>query len=62
MKKIKKIAGRIVAVIVLLYMLLLIPDFKSSGNMVQAGKRPYFWNSDAQWQQVEQQFKNAKLL
>lgn len=62
MKKFKKIAGSIVTVLVLAYALLLIPDFKNTGNMVQAGKKPYFWNSDKLWQQMEQQFKNAKQL
>jgi hypothetical protein len=62
MKKLKRITLRFITVLALLYLVLLIPDSNSNSNIMQAGKRPFFWNSDGLWQQMEQQFKNAKQL
>ena len=62
MKKIKRFSLRIAAILVMLYLVLLIPDFNTKTKIVETGKRPFFWNNDALWQQMEGQFKNARQM
>jgi hypothetical protein len=62
MKKIKRVSLRIAAILVLLYLVLLIPDFNNNTRITEAGKRPFFWNNDALWQRMEGQFKNARQM
>jgi hypothetical protein len=61
----KKIAKRIlyfIAVLAVLYLLLLIPDSKEKNVTVETGKTPFAWNRNAQWEEMEQLFKQAKQM
>jgi hypothetical protein len=61
----KKFAKRIlyfIAALGLLYLLLLIPDSKEKNVTVETGKKPFAWNRDAQWLQMEELFKQAKQM
>ena len=61
----KKFAKRILYLIValaLLYLLLLIPDSKEKNITVETGKKPFAWNRDAQWLQMEELFRQAKQM
>jgi len=62
MKKIKQLSLRIVVALAVLYLVLLIPDTKSDTRIIEAGKKPFFWNRDNVWQLMEQRFVNAKKL
>jgi hypothetical protein len=62
MKKTKRIFLRVAAILAFLYLVLLIPDSDTGTKIIQAGKRPFFWNNDALWQSMELQFKNARQL
>ncbi|MEP6712109.1 MAG: YiiX/YebB-like N1pC/P60 family cysteine hydrolase [Ferruginibacter sp.] len=61
MKKWKNAGWKILIALVLLYIVLLIPD-TNNGHIIQAGKKPFFWNRDAVWQSMETNFINAKQL
>jgi hypothetical protein len=62
MKQIKKWMVRVLLFLIAVYLLLLIPDSKEDHTLVMAGKRPFVWNRDAQWQQLEEKFNAAKQL
>lgn len=62
MKKIKKVSLRIVIALIVLYLLLLIPGSNTSNKIVQAGKKPFFWNRDDLWQLMEKNFRHAKQM
>ncbi|MFZ4058903.1 MAG: YiiX/YebB-like N1pC/P60 family cysteine hydrolase [Ferruginibacter sp.] len=51
---------RFVLALVVLYLLLLIPDFTIK-PMVKSSAKPFIWNQDSVWQQMEKQFNAAKL-
>lgn len=42
-----------------LYLVLLIPDFKK-GTIIKATEKPFVWNKDGLWLQLENDFKNAR--
>ena len=44
------------------YLLLLIPDWKTTGAVVKAGEKAFTWNRDAQWLQMEKLFRDAKMM
>ena len=61
----KKFAKRIlyfIAALAVIYLLLLIPDAKEKNAAVETGKTPFAWNRDAQWQQMEELFKQARQM
>lgn len=61
----KKFAKRIVyfiGALAMLYGLLLIPDSKEKNVTVEIGKKPFAWNRDVQWVQMEGLFKRAKQM
>ncbi|MGG9971247.1 YiiX/YebB-like N1pC/P60 family cysteine hydrolase [Ferruginibacter sp. SUN002] len=60
MKKLKKASIRIFLSLSILYLILLIPDPKDTGNIIQSSKKSFEWNSDALWQSLEKTFKAAK--
>jgi hypothetical protein len=62
MKKIKKVSLSLLLILAVLYMVLLIPDPGSNNKIVQAGKKPFFWNRDNFWQLMEENFKHAKQM
>jgi hypothetical protein len=51
-----------IAALAVLYLLLLIPDSKEKNVSVETGKKPFAWNRDAQWLQMEELFKQAKQM
>jgi Permuted papain-like amidase enzyme, YaeF/YiiX, C92 family len=59
MKKFKKVPLKIIGALLLLYTVLLIPDLNNN-KIIQADQKPFFWNRDAVWQQMEQNFKSAR--
>jgi hypothetical protein len=61
----KKFAKRIlyfIAALALLYLILLIPDSKDKDFKAETGKRPFAWNRDAQWKEMEELFRQAKQM
>ncbi len=62
MKKFTKRILYFIVALAILYILLLIPDSKEKNVKVETGKKPFAWNRDAQWQQMEELFKQAKQM
>ncbi|MBK8786457.1 MAG: hypothetical protein IPN43_08170 [Chitinophagaceae bacterium] len=62
MKKFTKRILYFIVALALLYLLLLIPDSKEKNVTVETGKKPFAWNRDAQWQQMEELFKQARQM
>ncbi len=62
MKKFLKKVGYVLAALGILYLLLLIPDAKEKPAPIETGETPFTWNSDAQWQQMENLFKQARQM
>jgi Permuted papain-like amidase enzyme, YaeF/YiiX, C92 family len=62
MKKITKRILYLIAALGLLYLLLLIPDSKEKNVTVETGKKPFAWNRNAEWLQMEELFKQARLM
>ena len=62
MKKFKNRILYFIAAIAVLYLLLLIPDAKEKNAAIETGKTPFVWNRDAQWIQMENQFRQAKQM
>ena len=62
MKKFTKRILYLLAALGLLYLLLLIPDAKEKSIPVDTGKKPFAWNRDAQWLQMEELFKQARQM
>jgi Permuted papain-like amidase enzyme, YaeF/YiiX, C92 family len=61
----KKFAKRILYLTIalaVLYLLLLIPDSKEKTIAAETGKKPFAWNRDAQWLQMEELFRLAKQM
>jgi len=61
----KKFAKRIlyfIAALAVLYLLLLIPDSKDKDFKVDTGKKPFAWNRDAQWKEMEELFRQARQM
>jgi hypothetical protein len=59
MKKFTKRIMYCIAALGVLYIVLLIPDSKENDYKAETGKRPFAWNRDAQWLQMEELFKQA---
>lgn len=62
MKKITKRIWYLIVALGVLYLLLLIPDPKEKDFKVETGKKPFTWNRDAQWLQMEELFKKARQM
>ena len=62
MKKFAKKILYFVAFLAIIYLLLLIPDAKEKSISNQTGKKPFAWNRDAEWLQMEELFKQAKIM
>ena len=62
MKKLTKRILYFITALGLLYLLLLIPDSKEKNIIVETGKKPFAWNRDAQWLQMEELFRQAKQM
>ena len=59
MKKNKKRLLRVLLTFVILYLLLLIPDSNNT-TIIHASQKPFTWNKDDYWLQLENDFKAAK--
>jgi hypothetical protein len=62
MKKFTKRILYFIAALAILYVLLLIPDSKENNFKVETGKKPFAWNRDAQWKEMEELFVKAKQM
>ena len=62
MKVPKKRILQAVILMTVLYLLLLIPDFSGNVHIIKAGQKPFAWNKDALWKQLENDFVKAKQL
>ena len=62
MKKFAKRILYLIAALAVLYLLLLIPDSKEKDFKIETGKKPFAWNRDAQWLQMEELFRQAKQM
>lgn len=62
MKKFAKRVLYFIAALALLYLLLLIPDSKEKEFKTETGKKPFAWNRDAQWKEMEELFRQAKQM
>ena len=62
MKKLKRILLKVIIVVTALYLVLLIPDGKSTEVKQQTGKKTFFWNRDDEWQLMEENFQHAKQM
>lgn len=62
MKKFGKRILYLIAALAVLYLLLLIPDSKEKSVAVETGKKPFAWNRDAQWKEMEELFRQAKQM
>ena len=62
MKKFTKRILYLLGALGLLYLLLLIPDAKEKSIPVDTGKKPFAWDRDAQWLQMEELFKQARQM
>ena len=58
MNKIKKVSLQILIGLSVLYLLLLIPDSNNTA-IIKAIEKPFVWDKDAVWLQLENDFKNA---
>jgi hypothetical protein len=61
MKRIKKILLRAIIALAALYLVLLIPD-GTDDKAVAPNQKPFIWNQDALWLQMENDFKQAKQM
>jgi Permuted papain-like amidase enzyme, YaeF/YiiX, C92 family len=59
MQRLKKILLRLFAVLAIIYLLLLIPDSAGKPEETPAEK-PFAWNRDEVWNQLEQQFQEVR--
>ena len=59
MQKFRKRFVRIFFILIALYLLLLIPDSEKH-NLVKAVDKPFAWNQDSVWSELEIEFKEAK--
>jgi len=62
MKKFLKRSLYCLAILVLTYLLLLIPDAKEKNPGMVTGKKPFAWNRDSAWLQMEVLFKGARQM
>ena len=45
-----------------LYLVLLIPDFSGNDPIIKASQKPFAWNKDDLWNQLEIDFVKAKQM
>lgn len=62
MKKFTKRILYFIAALALLYLILLIPDSKDKDFKADTGKKPFAWNRDVQWREMEELFRKAKQM
>ncbi len=62
MKKLLKKLLYIIAALAIIYLLLLIPDAAEKDPFISSDKKPFAWNSDGRWQQMESLFKEARKM
>lgn len=62
MKKFTKRVLYFIASLAVLYLLLLIPDAKENEFKIETGKKPFAWNRDAQWKEMEELFRQARQM
>ncbi|RYY50653.1 MAG: hypothetical protein EOO06_03130 [Chitinophagaceae bacterium] len=62
MKKFIKISFRVLIALLVVYLLLLIPDFKKDSPVIQTKQPSFVWDRDSLWHQLEKEFAAAKLL
>ena len=62
MKRFNKRILYFIATLAVLYFLLLIPDSKDKNVAIETGKKPFAWNRDAQWKEMEELFRQAKEM
>ena len=62
MKKFTKRILYCLAGLVIIYLLLLIPDAKEKSINIETGKKPFTWNRDVQWLQMEELFRQARQM
>jgi len=62
MKKLRKKILYVFAGLGILYLLLLIPDPKEKNIAIETGKKPFAWNSDSLWLQMEEQYRQARQM
>ncbi len=62
MKKIAKRFLYFIAALAVIYLLLLIPDSNEKNAAVETGKKPFAWNRETQWQQMEDLFIQVKQM
>ena len=62
MQKLLKKILFLIATLAVVYLLLLIPDATEKYPVINTGKKPFAWNSDEQWQQMETLYKEARQM
>lgn len=62
MKKLKKVLLKSIIGLAALYLVLLIPDSADNNIHLPSDKKPFAWNRDALWQQMEENFRHAKQM
>jgi len=62
MKRFLKKVQYYLAALAVIYLLLLIPDAKEKDPGTVTGKKPFAWNSDSLWLQMEGLFKGARQM
>src|SRR5690349_653186 len=62
MKKIKRISLRVLFGLALLYLILLIPDFKADSLVIHTAHRPFAWDKDSVWAKLEKEFSAARSM
>ena len=62
MKKAVKRILYVIAALAIIYLLLLIPDGNEKNPAINTGTKPFAWNRDAQWQQMEELFRQARQM
>ena len=62
MKKFTKKILYFIAALAAIYLLLLIPDSKEKNIAVETGKKPFAWNRDSFWLQMEEQYRQARQM
>ena len=62
MSIIKKRILQFLAFLIILYLVLLIPDFGDTKPIFKGGAKPFTWAKDQLWKQLENDFVKAKQL
>ena len=62
MKIFKKRIIQCLGFLAILYLLLLIPDWQITAPIITGNKKPFFWNRDSLWLQLEKKSQQAKMF